>query len=177
MMNEFESGLVYNFEKLGCKGLAEKLSGIFSSTHVRDSELLSVLTAATSEEIVRIKQAKAERLLRQASLFNTYANVDLLEYIPERNIDKALIDRLCSCAYIDEAVNVIALSVEEQCIVLSNMITYFGMNIGLCNLSLIGGKPKTGTLTLASNVDLTKKKLSIIFQSITGLFSEEVEIS
>ena len=45
MMNEFESGLVYNFEKLGCKGLAEKLSGIFSSTHVRDSELLSVLTA------------------------------------------------------------------------------------------------------------------------------------
>ena len=107
MMNEFESGLVYSFEKLGCKGLAEKLSGIFSSTHVRDSELLSVLTAATSEEIVRIKQAKAERLLRQASLFNTYANVDLLEYIPERNIDKALIDRLCSCAYIDEAVNVI----------------------------------------------------------------------
>lgn len=75
MMNEFESGLVYNFEKL---------SGIFSSTHVRDSELLSVLTAATSEEIVRIKQAKAERLLRQASLFNTYANVDLLEYIPEQ---------------------------------------------------------------------------------------------
>ena len=57
MMNEFESGLVYNFEKLGCKGLAEKLSGIFSSTHVRDSELLSVLTAATYEEIVRIKQA------------------------------------------------------------------------------------------------------------------------
>ena len=56
---------------------------------------------------MRIKQAKAERLLRQASLFNTYANVDLLEYIPERNIDKALIDRLCSCAYIDEAVNVI----------------------------------------------------------------------
>ena len=42
MMNEFESGLVYNFEKLGCKGLAEKLSGIFSSTHVRDSELLSL---------------------------------------------------------------------------------------------------------------------------------------
>ena len=71
----------------------------------------------------------------------------------------------------------IALSAENQCIVLSNMITYFGMNTGLCNLSLIGGKPKTGTLTLATNVDLTKKKLSIIFQSITGLFSEEVEIS
>ncbi len=110
MMNEFESGLVYNFEKLGCKGLAEKLSGIFSSTHVRDSDLLSVLTTATSEEIVRIKQERVERLLRQASLFNIYANIDLLEYIPERNIDKTLMDRLCSCAYIDDAVNVIVMT-------------------------------------------------------------------
>ena len=87
-MNEFESGLVFNFEKLGCRGLSEKLSAIFSSTHVRDSDLLSVLTTATSEEIVRIRQERAERLLRQASLFNTYANLDLLEYVPERNIDK-----------------------------------------------------------------------------------------
>ena len=107
MMNEFESGLVFNFEKLGCRGLSEKLSAIFSSTHVRDSDLLSVLTTATSEEIVRIRQERAERLLRQASLFNTYANLDLLEYVPERNIDKTLIDRLCSCAYIDEAANII----------------------------------------------------------------------
>ncbi len=71
----------------------------------------------------------------------------------------------------------IALSVENQCIVLSNIITYFGMNTGLCDLSLIGGKPKTGTLTISAKVDLSKKKLSIIFQSITGLFAEEVEIS
>ena len=107
MMNEYEEGLVYNFGKLGCRGLAEKLSEIFSSTHVRDSDLLSVLTEATSEEIIRIKQAKADRLLRQASLLNTYANIDILEYSPERNIDKKLIDRLCSCAYIDEAANVV----------------------------------------------------------------------
>ena len=71
----------------------------------------------------------------------------------------------------------IALSVEDQCSVLSNMITYFGMNTGLCNFSLIGGKPKTGTLTISAKVDLSKKKLSIIFQSTTGLFSEEVVIS
>ena len=107
MMNEFKSTLVYNFEKLGCKGLSEKLSGIFSPIHVRDSDLLSVLTTATSDEIVRIKQERVERLLRQASLFNIYANIDLLEYMSERNIDKTLMDRLCSCAYIDDAVNVI----------------------------------------------------------------------
>ena len=42
----------------------------------------------------------------------------------------------------------ISLSLEEQCKVLSNMIIYFSMNNGLCDLSLIGGKPKTGTLTI-----------------------------
>lgn len=70
----------------------------------------------------------------------------------------------------------ISLSLEEQCKVLSNMIIYFSMNNGLCDLSLIGGKPNTGTLTISSKVDLTKKKLSVIHQSITGLFSEEVVI-
>ena len=67
MMNEFEKGLVFNFSKLGCVGLSEKLADIFSNTHVREDELLSVLTNATSEEIMRIKQAKAERLLRRQS--------------------------------------------------------------------------------------------------------------
>lgn len=107
MMNEFEKGLVYNFSKLGCVGLAEKLTDIFSNTHVRESELLSVLTAATSDEIIRIKQAKAERLLRQAKLYNTYANLDMLEYIPGRNLDKMLIDRLTSCSFVEEAANIV----------------------------------------------------------------------
>ena len=107
MMNEFESGLVYNFEKLGCHGLAEKLTDIFSTTHVREADLLSVLTTATSEEIIRIKQERATRLLKQASLYNTYANVDMLEYSPERKLDRTLIDRLITCDYIKEAANVI----------------------------------------------------------------------
>ena len=107
MMNEFEKGLVFNFSKLGCVGLSEKLADIFSSTHVREDELLSVLTNATSEEIMRIKQAKAERLLRQAKLYNTYANLDMLEYLPGRNLDKTLIDRLTSCSYVQDAANVV----------------------------------------------------------------------
>ncbi len=48
-MNEFESGLVYNFQQLGCKGLADKLAAIFSQSHVRDSELLEILTSTTGE--------------------------------------------------------------------------------------------------------------------------------
>ena len=108
-MNEFEKELVFNFSKLGCMGLAEKLADIFSNTHVREDELLSVLTDATSEEIMHIKQAKDERLLRQARLYNTYANLDMLEYLPlmGRNLDKTLIGRLTSCSYVQEAANVV----------------------------------------------------------------------
>lgn len=56
---------------------------------------------------MRIKQAKAERLLKHAKLYNTYANLDMLEYLPGRNLDKTLIDRLTSCSYVQEAANVV----------------------------------------------------------------------
>ena len=107
MMDKFEKGLVFNFPKLGGVGPAEKFPDILSNSHVRENELLSVFTNATSEEIMRIKQAKAERLLRQAKLYNTYANFDMLEYLPGRNLDKILIDRLPSCSYVQEAANVV----------------------------------------------------------------------
>lgn len=107
MMDKFEKGLVFNFPKLGGVGPAEKFPDILSNSHVRENELLSVFTNATSEEIMRIKQAKAERLLRQAKLYNTYANFDMLEYLLGRNIDKTLIDRLTSCSYVQEAANVV----------------------------------------------------------------------
>ena len=107
MMNKYEQGLVYNFEKLGCAGLAFKLSNVFSSGHVRDEDLLKVLTDTTEDEILRIKQERAERLLSQASLKNSYANLDMIEYDTERNLDKTLIDRLSTCEYINEAANII----------------------------------------------------------------------
>ena len=107
MMNRYEQGLIFNFEKLGCPGLAAKLRSVFSSGHVRDTDLLKVLTDTTEEEILRIKHERAERLLRLASLQNAYANLDMVEYRPERNLDKTLVERLSSCDYIKEAANII----------------------------------------------------------------------
>lgn len=107
MMNQYEQGLVFNFEKLGCIGLATKLSNVFSLGHVRDEDLLKVLTDTTEEEIIRIKQERAGRLLRFASLQNAYANLDMIEYSSDRNLDKSLVDRLSSCDYIKEAANII----------------------------------------------------------------------
>lgn len=107
MLNNYEKGLIYNFRQLGCNGLADRLDNVFSSKHVTSSELLSVLTNATEEEFLYQKKAKAERLLKQAGLLNAYANLDLLEFLPERNLDKVLIDRMSSCSYIDECINVV----------------------------------------------------------------------
>lgn len=107
MMNEFEKGMVFNFEKLGCVGLARKLSVIFSESHVRSEELMGILTDTTSEEILRIKQERAERLLSYAHLKDTYANLDMLEYSPDRKLDKVLVERLSTCDFVREFANVV----------------------------------------------------------------------
>ena len=107
MMNKHEEELVLNLKNLGCDGYADKLTTVFSTSHVTEKELLGVLTDKASEEVLEEKQKKATIRLRQSGLLNTYANLDLLEYSPERQIDKILIDRLSTCDYIKEAANVL----------------------------------------------------------------------
>lgn len=107
MMNKYENDLVCNFRQLGCPGLAERLGDIFSSRHVKGDDLLKVLANTTEEEYLRLKQLKGERLLKLAGLLNTYANLDIIEYLPERALDATLIERLASCAYINEGANVV----------------------------------------------------------------------
>lgn len=107
MMTKHEEELVMNLKDLGCTGYADKLSDVFSTSHVTEKELLGILTDKASEEVVEVKQRKAEMRLRQSGLINTYANLDILEYTPDRQIDKVLIDRLSTCDYINQSANVI----------------------------------------------------------------------
>lgn len=107
MMTENEKGLIGSLESLGCKGLAERLEKFFDTKHVSAENLMELLAFESSEEVVRIKQIRAERLLKRAGLFNTYANIDLLEYSPERHLDKILVERLSSCDFIRDYSNVI----------------------------------------------------------------------
>ena len=107
MMNTHEQGLVDNLNNLGCKGLALKLKAIFDTQHVKNEDLLGLLSNTSSEEVLRIRQEKAERLLVKAKLLHSYANLDILEYNPERKLDKALIDRLSSCDFIRNSSNII----------------------------------------------------------------------
>lgn len=107
MMNIHEQGLVENLNNLGCIGLALKLKDIFETQHVKDEDLLSLLANTSSDEVIRIRQERAYRLLKQAGLLNSYANLDIIEYQAERNLDKTLIDRLSTCDYIRNKANII----------------------------------------------------------------------
>ena len=44
------------------------------------------------------------------------------------------------------------------------------------NFSSIGGKNQSGTIKKTSKIDLSKDKITFIFQSVTGLFEKRLEV-
>ena len=64
---------------------------------------------------------------------------------------------------------------EDQCFVLSEILHLFQCQSGAANLKLIGRPAKAGILVM--NNDITKcEKISIIYQSITGIFEKEMDL-
>ena len=107
MMTKHEEEFVSEMKKLNCGGFAARLEDVFSTSHVTDKELLDVLTDKAEQEVLEQKQKKGLITLKKAGLLNTYANLDMIEFTPGRNIDRTLIERLSTCFYIDEAANVL----------------------------------------------------------------------
>ena len=70
----------------------------------------------------------------------------------------------------------IGLPIDEQCSVLMNLISYFGMGTGVTDLKLIGGKGKAGLLNFSSKIDPERMRLEIHDQSVTGLFEKREEL-
>ena len=72
----------------------------------------------------------------------------------------------------------LSLPLEDQCIVIANLVLYFGMGGGRSDLSLLGGSKNSGVLVHNSMFRANGKKLRILDRSITGLFEriEEIEI-
>lgn len=68
------------------------------------------------------------------------------------------------------------LSLEEQCVLLSETLKLFQCNAVLADLKLVGGAAHAGMITLNKRVD-SAKGLKIIHQSVTGLFQNEMDIS
>ena len=69
-----------------------------------------------------------------------------------------------------------ALSLDERCNAISSLMMYYGMGNGVSDLSMIGGTSQCGVIAKTARQDLCKTRISIIDQSITGLFEEIEEI-
>ena len=68
-----------------------------------------------------------------------------------------------------------ALSDEDKCIVLSEILHMFQCQSSLSNLTLIGGPPKAASLKL-SNLISKYNQISIINQSPTGIYEQEIDL-
>ncbi|MBJ2355820.1 MAG: ATP-binding protein, partial [Sphaerochaeta sp.] len=105
-MTDKEKQLVMNFEQLGAESISLGLIEAFSSPSMQHVPLMDVLLDTTNKELLQRLNARAQRLLKTAKLHNTVANIDEIEYYPDRNLDKLTIDRLATCTYLENHTNV-----------------------------------------------------------------------
>lgn len=71
--------------------------------------------------------------------------------------------------------NFLELSLENQCVVLSEILHMFQCQSGSADLKLIGGSENAGILVMNSNI--TKcNQISIINQSPTGIYEQEIDL-
>ncbi len=68
-----------------------------------------------------------------------------------------------------------SLTMEDKCIVLSEILHIFQCQSGSANLKLIGGVERAGILTLSKNI-ISCKQISIINQSLTGIYEQEIDL-
>ena len=67
------------------------------------------------------------------------------------------------------------LSMEEQCIVLSEILHFFQCPSGSANLKLIGGPGTAGTIKINNNIT-NVQQIKIINQSPTGIYEQEIDL-
>ena len=68
------------------------------------------------------------------------------------------------------------LEIEKQSEMLIKLFTYFGSTNGTTDFSILEGGKAQGTLTMSSKIDPTKKHVILMFQSITGIYEEIIEL-
>jgi len=67
------------------------------------------------------------------------------------------------------------LSMEDRCIVLSEILHLFQCQSGAANLKLIGGPGSAGIIVMNSNITKAEQ-ISIINQSPTGIYEQEIDL-
>lgn len=139
-------------------------------------------------EIYYVKKLeKYEKIKAKYKDYKINSQFDMITKEENENLYKTLSKKSCNALYAKRPANMSKLikegfsyfqklDLETQTTTLLNLIDYFKMGSGLTNLSTIGGSKAQGTFTNGSKIDPSKKKVSLIFQSITGIYEEVLEL-
>ena len=71
--------------------------------------------------------------------------------------------------------NLLIYSIEDKCIVLGEILHLFQCQSGSANLKSIGGPGNAGILLMNNNITGCNR-VSIINQSVTGIFEKEIDL-
>lgn len=127
--------------------------------------------------IERLKIVKGELLITEHDGITEKGNLEIYDAFLNKLKNTLYNVRLSSQVKIieDGRSNFIKLKKGEQCKLLVSILQLFRCNRVESDLSLIGGGKKVGNLTLSKNIS-NYKYVKIINQSLTGVFSKEVDL-
>lgn len=91
--------LVMKFQELGLFTLAETLQRMFFDPKFQDIHPFELLGMALDEELDQRSGKQTDRLLKRAKLKHTHACIGEIEYRPERQLDRTLVERLSLCDF------------------------------------------------------------------------------
>ena len=95
-----------NLREMKLPAMAEALNQLFLSADFSTYSSLELVDTIVNEEKMSRKNHTVEKRLKQATLTNSQARLESIEYLPGRNINKALIDQLKTNEYIRDGRNV-----------------------------------------------------------------------
>lgn len=140
------------------------------------AERESVILKRVLKYVQRVKENKNLKL----TVWDGLTENDLLE------LYELFIDKIKNSIYgirlgaqektlVDKKRVFLALSMEDKCVVLSEILHLFQCQSGAANLKLIGGPSSAGILVM--NAEITKcKSISIANQSPTGIYEQEIDL-
>lgn len=91
--------LVMKFQELGLFALAETLQQMFFDPKFQDIHPFELLGMALDEELDQRLGKQTDRLLKRAKLKHTHACIGEIEFRPERQLDRTLVERLSLCDF------------------------------------------------------------------------------
>lgn len=68
------------------------------------------------------------------------------------------------------------LTLEEQVEVILNILNYLGPTDGTSNFVLLGESKSQGNIRISSKIDPKKKNVKLVFQSVTGIYEEVLDL-